>query len=219
MLFKRRFQDGLRDGSITLTFRAWSRPQVRAGGSYRLDGATALLVDSVERVRLADVSGADAHRAGFASREALFAELRAGSRRPLRSDSQVYRVAFHAVEARDEPAALARDGDLADEEVEGLRERLSRKDARSSHGPWTLQTLRLIKRHPGVAASRLASRLGRETQPFKADVRKLKALGLTVSHEVGYEISPRGRAYLAYARAYVLGASAEARIADAAAAR
>jgi ribosomal protein S19E (S16A) len=27
-------------------------------------------------------------------------------------------------------------------------------------------------------------------------VRKLKALGLTISHEVGYEISPRGRAFL-----------------------
>ena len=38
--------------------------------------------------------------------------------------------------------------------------------------------------------------LGRETLPFKRDVRKLKELGLTRSLEVGYEISPRGRAYL-----------------------
>jgi len=47
-----------------------------------------------------------------------------------------------------------------------------------------------------VAASRLAPLLGRETRAFKADVRKLKALGLTISFDVGYEISPRGRAYL-----------------------
>ena len=33
---------------------------------------------------------------------------------------------------------------------------------------------------------------------FKLDVRKLKRLGLTVSLEVGYELSPRGRAYLAH---------------------
>ena len=38
--------------------------------------------------------------------------------------------------------------------------------------------------------------VGRETAPFKLDVRKLKAMGLTVSFAVGYEISPRGRAYL-----------------------
>jgi hypothetical protein len=42
----------------------------------------------------------------------------------------------------------------------------------------------------------LAERFGRERLPFKADVRKLKALGLTESLEVGYRLSPRGRAYL-----------------------
>ena len=36
----------------------------------------------------------------------------------------------------------------------------------------------------------------RETKPFKLDVRKLKNLGLTISLKVGYELSPRGRAYL-----------------------
>ena len=38
--------------------------------------------------------------------------------------------------------------------------------------------------------------VGRETAPFKLDVRKLKALGLTRSFAVGYEVSPRGLAYL-----------------------
>ncbi len=54
----------------------------------------------------------------------------------------------------------------------------------------------LIAERPGVRAPDLAVSLGRETQPFKIDVRKLKELGLTRSLEVGYEISPRGRAYL-----------------------
>lgn len=31
---------------------------------------------------------------------------------------------------------------------------------------------------------------------MKVDIRKLKALGLTISHDVGYEPSPRGTAYL-----------------------
>ena len=42
----------------------------------------------------------------------------------------------------------------------------------------------------------LAATLGRETLPFKRDVRTLKELGLTHSLAVGYERSPRGRAYL-----------------------
>ena len=52
---------------------------------------------------------------------------------------------------------------------------------------------------PGSRAARaadLAAWFGRETQPFKTDVRKLKNLGLTESLEVGYRLSPRGEAYL-----------------------
>ena len=56
--------------------------------------------------------------------------------------------------------------------------------------------LRLIAENPGVRAPDLAASLGRETLPFKRDVRKLKELGLTHSLPVGYEISHRGRAYL-----------------------
>ena len=37
---------------------------------------------------------------------------------------------------------------------------------------------------------------GREKRPFKADVRKLKELGLTESLQTGYRVSPRGRAVL-----------------------
>ena len=35
-----------------------------------------------------------------------------------------------------------------------------------------------------------------DTRPFKANVRKLKALGLTESLEVGYRLSNRGRQVL-----------------------
>jgi hypothetical protein len=43
----------------------------------------------------------------------------------------------------------------------------------------------------------LAAAFGRETQPFELDVRKLKNLGLTITPEVGYRLSPRGAAHLA----------------------
>jgi hypothetical protein len=36
----------------------------------------------------------------------------------------------------------------------------------------------------------------RRWKPFTTDVRKLKNLGLTMSLPVGYELSPRGQAYL-----------------------
>ena len=57
--------------------------------------------------------------------------------------------------------------------------------------------LRTIAERPAVRAADLAASFGRETQSFKLDVRKLKNLGLTLSLEVGYRLSPRGEAYLA----------------------
>ena len=84
---------------------------------------------------------------------------------------------------------------LSADDVAEIGRRLDRLDRAASHGPWTRQTLDLIATRPAVRAPDLAASLGRETQPFKLDVRKLKALGLTTSLRVGYEISPRGRAF------------------------
>ena len=83
--------------------------------------------------------------------------------------------------------------ELTAEDVATITKKLERMDAKE---PWTKKTLALIQKNPRIAASKLAAKLGRETLPFKADVRRLKKLGLTQSFEVGYEISPRGRAYL-----------------------
>ena len=81
--------------------------------------------------------------------------------------------------------------------METIDAKLAGMDRRSDHGPWTSATLAMIAARPGVRAADLATSIGRERLAFKADVRKLKALGLTLSLEVGYRLSPRGRAYLA----------------------
>ncbi len=47
-----------------------------------------------------------------------------------------------------------------------------------------------------LARGAVAAHLGRETAPFKLDVRKLKNLGVTFSLEVGYRLAPRGETFL-----------------------
>ena len=68
--------------------------------------------------------------------------------------------------------------------------------ARLARWSWAPDALRLIDESPAVRAADLASRAGMETSRFKANVRRLKSLGLTESLEVGYRISPRGRTVL-----------------------
>jgi hypothetical protein len=110
-------------------------------------------------------------------------------------DGPVYRVDFHHVGA-DPREALRQDAELPEQELARLRARLDRLDLAARDGPWTVAALRLIADRPGVRAGDLAEAAGRERLAFKTDVRKLKELGLTESLEVGYRLSPRGRALL-----------------------
>lgn len=193
LLFKKPFHEGLVSGAITLTFRRWEKPHVKKGGRYRCHPIGVLEVDEVARVRVARITNAEAKRAGFASREALLAHL--GELGPIETTTEVWRVALHHGGDGDR-VEIALETELTDDDVADVTARLARFDANADR-PWTAETLAIIDRRPRVAASRLAEELGRETLPFKEDVRKLKKLGLTQSFEVGYEIAPRGRAYLA----------------------
>jgi len=194
LLFKKAFFDGLVSGAITLTFRRWQKPHVKPGGRYRCHPIGVLEVDEVALVAVRSLGAEEAKRAGFPSRDALVAYL--GELGPLDDDTEVYRVALRHGGDGDRVAG-ALDEALSADEVDALREKLARMDASE---PWTRKTLALIEKMPRVAASKLAAKLGRETAPFKADVVKLKKVGLTQSFEVGYEVSPRGRAYLAAAK-------------------
>lgn len=190
LLFKKRFHAGLAGGSIRLTFRRWDKPRVRVGGRYRCHPIGVLEVDDVRRVTAAEVTARDARAAGFASRAELIAYL--AELGPIAEDTPLYRIALHHGGDGDR-VELALEAALTADEVAAITARLARMDRAT---PWTRATLAIIDRRPRVAASKLAALLGRETLPFKQDVRKLKRLGLTQSFEVGYEISPRGRAFL-----------------------
>ncbi|MEO7093130.1 MAG: hypothetical protein ABI175_07765 [Polyangiales bacterium] len=191
LLFKKPFFAGLQSGAITLTFRRWQKPHVRPGGRYRCHPIGVLQVDTVELVTIAQIRDADAVPAGFTDRAALVAYL--AELGPLAPETPVYRVALHHGGDGDR-VEIALAADLTDDDVAAITARLARMDKVTK---WTQKTLAIIDAQPRIAASKLAKQLKRETLPFKTDVRKLKKLGLTQSFEVGYEISPRGRAYLA----------------------
>jgi hypothetical protein len=188
VLFRRPVLDGIRAGDVTLAFRRWERPRARPGGRQRTVVGE-LRIDSVEPVERADITAADAVRAGHASLDELLAELDA------RGPAQIWRVELRWA-GEDPRRALRERADLGDAELEELRARLDRLDRASRHGPWTRELLELIAAHPEVRAADLAAAIGRDKLPFKRDVRKLKELGLTESLERGYRLSPRGRALL-----------------------
>jgi hypothetical protein len=183
MLFTADAWPGIADGSITLTFRTWTRAQAKVGGSYRVAG---MLIEAVavDVVDVATITDADARRAGAVNRDALLARLG--------DVDQAWRIEFRHV-GDDDRIARRNNAQMDADELIRLRTRLARLDRDT---PWTTATLRAIADHPGTVSTALAELLGRERFELKADIRKLKELGLTESLRVGYRLSPRGQALL-----------------------
>ena len=191
MQFEPRLRQGLVDGTIDVCFRRWRRRQVVAGHRYR-SMVGLVLVEEVEVVTdVAAITPEDARRAGYDGVPALLADLR-----PPAEGTTLYRLVLRRLDEEDPRSVLAATAALTEEDRAEIRRRLDRLDRAAKSGPWTAEVLRTIAERPGVRAADLAASFGRETPPFKLDVRKLKALGLTISLEVGYRLSPRGEAFL-----------------------
>jgi hypothetical protein len=186
VLFSADILERIAAGDVTLAFRRWRRPTVRAGGTL-VTPAGVLGIDALEVVPEDAVTDGDAVRAGHPDRASVLAALA--------PEGRLYRITFHRT-GPDPRVALRETDRLAGYEVAGVLRRLARLDAASTHGPWVEAVLTAIRDRPGVVAAQLAASFGRERLAFKADVRKLKALGLTESLPVGYRISPRGEAIL-----------------------
>ena len=186
--------EGIANGRIDRAFRRWEKPRAKTGGR-QVTAIGVIGFESVEPVRREDVTDREARRAGFASAPELLRFL------DRRQAGDIYRVVLRVTGP--DPRVALRDALPDAGELEALTRRLARLDRAAKGGPWTRQFLELIDAHPERRAGDLAALVGRERLPFKVDVRKLKALGLTESLPIGYRLAPRGRAVLELLRATI----------------
>ncbi len=187
MLIKGEILKRIKRGEVTLAFRRWRRPTVKAGGSLNTSVGV-LTIENVERISVRDISDTAAHQAGYSGREALLKDL--GNR-----EGDLFRITL-AYSGEDPRIKLREDNQLADAELAEVCQRLRRLDSVSRVGEWTHDVLVAIHQHPRLPAADLAKQTGYEKDWLKTNVRKLKALGLTISQQVGYTLSPRGIAVL-----------------------
>ncbi|MFN3006268.1 hypothetical protein [Mycolicibacterium wolinskyi] len=190
MLLTRTTAEGIADGTITLVLRRWDAPRAKVGGTQRTVAGTIRIDDVAEFPGNYRVSAEQARSAGYPDAESAQAEL---DRRPA-AHTYVISVSYLGPDERPD---LAADDALDDAAVEAITARLDRWDAASADGPWTRRYLGMIAANEAVRAPDLAARVSLDVPRFKRRVRQLKGLGLTISLDVGYRVSPRGRAYLA----------------------
>ena len=200
MQFRQAQLPAIASGELTVSFRRWRRPQAAAGKHHRQGGGF-ILIEAVDPIAEDEVTAADAKAAGHESPAAVLAAVAKNQRRNQDPDAQLYRIRFRWLGEQAHPRdLLAADADLEAAELADVVGKLRQIDSRadrSGKGAWTQRTLAAIAADPGRRAGDLAAAQNRETAKFKTDVRKLKALGLTISLETGYRLSPRGVRVLA----------------------
>jgi hypothetical protein len=183
MLFRRHILHGIAEGRVTLAFRRWQRAPPADGSSLRTPVGV-LCLDRVTVVDEGDITTEDVRRTGMS-----LDELRAS----IAGEGALLRIELRL--AGDDPRVALRERLPEHAELEAIVARLARIDA-ASPTPWTTRYLQLIGDQPAIVSRALAPQVGAEVPLFKRRVRQLKELGLTESLEVGYRLSPRGRAVL-----------------------
>jgi hypothetical protein len=189
MLFNASTLDGLSDGRVDRTYRRWTVVRPRVGSRFTTRSGV-VEVTSIELVDPDALTEAHAARAGFPSLAALTKWTQ------TKGTGDLYEIGLRLV-GPDPRLALRSADALSSEELAALDARLDRMD-HAAEAPWTREALRLIERNPGVVSTQLAAEAGQERARFKIRIRRLKALGLTESLEIGYRLSRRGAAYLAH---------------------
>jgi hypothetical protein len=78
MVFTKRLREGIRQGRIRCSIRIWTHPHVKVGGRYRMDEGH-VIVESIAKIALTDITEDLARESGFESVEDLLQIARHGS--------------------------------------------------------------------------------------------------------------------------------------------
>jgi hypothetical protein len=188
MLFKQTHLEGIKNGNISLAFRKWKKPTVKPGSVVKT-GIGLVEIGDVKIVKVSHISEKDAISAGFQKKDDLVKLLSSVA------DGDLYKIDVRYYSA-DPRIKLRNQNNLSEDQLQLLKEKLDRLDKYSKGGNWTLDTLRSIEKFPLLRAEDLAAKTNREKPWLKINIRKLKNLGLTISHNSGYTLSPLGEEFL-----------------------
>lgn len=188
MLIKSIHLQGIKSGTIKLAFRSWEKPAVKEGTLLKTFIGLVKVI-SISKIKVAQITKKDIKDAGFENLEQLLKSLRQND------GNNIYKIElrYHSEDPRIE---LRQQTVLTESALTELKNKLVRLDKFSKQGLWTTKVLLAIKDNPKLRAVDLAKLTGFEKQWLKLNIRKLKNLGLTISHEVGYELSALGKIFI-----------------------
>ena len=94
MQFSPDLRERVAAGLITVSYRLWSRPKVKVGGTYR-SADVWIEVDDIELLPFSTITDEDLAQTGEPDLESL--RRRAAHAGPIDDETFVYRIEFHVV--------------------------------------------------------------------------------------------------------------------------
>ncbi len=188
MLFKQKHLAAIKSGKISLAFRKWKILSVKPNEIFKTEIGR-MKIGSIQKIQLEDITNENAQKAGFTSDEALKKLL------SEQKEGTIYEIEVSYLD--DQKVVIVNEhGKLDQAEYLAIKEDLEMLDKKSKIGKWTRKTMQLIAENPHMKAADLAKLARKEKEWLKVNVRKLKSLGLTESHEPGYSLTVLGFRYL-----------------------
>ena len=187
MLIKQAQLEKIRIGQISLIFRKWKKKIINKGTLLKTSIGQVEILD-IKEISSTEISVKDTHEAGYEKLSDLLETLNSYPGKLFKIG-----VRYHS----QDPRIILRNKSTLDKvEFDQIKLKLQRLDKYSKHGDWTILVLHAILENPKLKSGDLAFIVDKERVWLKTNIRKLKNVGLTISHEVGYSISPLGKIFL-----------------------
>lgn len=192
IVFTKKYHEAIKEGKITLTFRAWDTLKVLRGKIYRANNVGLIKVLDVDFKKLATVTLEEVRQCGYRTMEEFREDFQKIARRDIDFERErAVRIEFEYIGEDIENYKKAM-GDVKDSELFDIKEKLLKIEQRGKK-QWAVRALELLRKKEYISFSEMERALRTPSDRVRHRMKKLKALNLTSSDsKMGYSITPLG---------------------------
>jgi hypothetical protein len=192
IVFTKKYHEAIKEGKITLTFRAWDTLKVLRGKIYRAYNLGLIKVLDVDFKKLENITIEEVKSCGYKNMEEFRDDFQKIAKRDIDFDRErAVRIEFEYIGEDIENYKKAM-GDVKDSELFDIKEKLLKLEQKGKK-QWAVRALELLRKKDYMSFTEMERALKTPSEKVRQRMKKLKTLNLTSSDsKMGYSITPLG---------------------------
>jgi hypothetical protein len=192
IIFTKKYHEAIKEGKITLTFRAWDTLKVLRGKIYRAYNLGLIKVLDVDFKKLENITIEEVRSCGYRNMEEFREDFEKIAKRDIDFDRErAVRIEFEYIGEDIENYKKAM-GDVKDSELFDIKEKLLKLEQKGKK-QWAVRALELLRKKDYMSFTEMERALKTPSEKVRQRMKKLKTLNLTSSDsKMGYSITPLG---------------------------